>query len=227
MSEASSDGESIFDNGTSGQASSASSASSRSGDGRRRDDACIVGMACRVPGASRPSELWENILSQKDMQRKMPEDRFNVDAFYHPNSSNKGTTNAKYGYFLDQDISMFDASFFNISGKEAEAMDPQHRLLLEVVYEALEDSGIDMYDIAGTTTSVYCGSFTNDYNAMTTKDLEGTCHSRKATMEGGGGLSRSTPCSTSFCPFFLKFRMLISCSIPQVHRDRNGQFYTI
>ena len=51
-------------------------------------------------------------------------------------------------------------------------MDPQHRLLLEVVYEALEDAGIDMNEIAGTTTSVYCGSFTNDYNAMTTKDLE-------------------------------------------------------
>ena len=48
-------------------------------------------------------------------------------------------TNAKYGYFLDQDISHFDAGFFNISGKEAEAMDPQQRLLLEVVYEALED----------------------------------------------------------------------------------------
>lgn len=47
--------------------------------------------------------------------------------------------NAKYGYFLDQDISQFDAGFFNISGKEAEAMDPQQRLLLEVVYEALED----------------------------------------------------------------------------------------
>ena len=48
-------------------------------------------------------------------------------------------TNAKYGYFLDQDIGEFDAGFFNISGVEAEAMDPQQRILLEVVYEALED----------------------------------------------------------------------------------------
>ncbi|KAL4910890.1 beta-ketoacyl synthase [Aspergillus multicolor] len=50
-------------------------------------------------------------------------------------------------------------------------MDPQQRLLLEVVYEALEDAGITLDEISGSQTSVYCGSFTNDYNAMTTKDL--------------------------------------------------------
>lgn len=81
-------------------------------------------------------------------------------------------TNAKYGYFLDEDIGLFDSGFFRISGKEAEAMDPQQRLLLEVVYEALEDAGISLSEIDGTQTAVFCGSFTNDYNAMTTKDLE-------------------------------------------------------
>lgn len=171
-SETSSDRGSVFEREERSSDTSVSTSPSRDGNSRQRDPACIVGMACRVPGASRPSELWDHILGQRDVQRKMPEDRFNVDAFYHPNPSNKGTTNAKYGYFLDQDISLFDASFFNISGKEAEAMDPQHRLLLEVVYEALEDAGVDMHEVAGTTTSVYCGSFTNDYNAMTTKDLE-------------------------------------------------------
>jgi acyl transferase domain-containing protein len=48
-------------------------------------------------------------------------------------------TNAKYGYFLDQELSLFDNEFFRISGIEAESMDPQQRLLLEVVYEALEN----------------------------------------------------------------------------------------
>ena len=51
----------------------------------------IVGMACRLPGADNPSQLWENIILQKDLQRKMPSDRFNIDAFYHPNGANKGT----------------------------------------------------------------------------------------------------------------------------------------
>lgn len=81
-------------------------------------------------------------------------------------------TNARFGYFLDQDIGNFDAAFFGISGKEAEAMDPQQRLLLEVVYEALENAGITLQEIRGSLTSVFCGSFTNDYNAMLTKDLE-------------------------------------------------------
>ncbi|KAL8725318.1 MAG: hypothetical protein Q9166_007424 [cf. Caloplaca sp. 2 TL-2023] len=153
------------------------------------DPAVIVGLACRVPGAQNPSQLWNHIIEQRDVQRKMPLDRFNVDAFYHPDGTNKGTTNAKYGYFLDQDIGAFDAGFFNISGKEAEAMDPQQRLLLEVVYEALEDgnqtaccqtrrswltrhtAGISLQSINDSQTSVFCGCFTNDYNAMTTKDL--------------------------------------------------------
>ncbi|KAL8701333.1 MAG: hypothetical protein Q9224_000549, partial [Gallowayella concinna] len=139
--------------------------------GMMEDPTVIVGLACRVPGAQNPSQLWDNIMEQKDLQRKMPSDRFNVDAFYHPDGTNKGTTNAKYGYFLDQNLGEFDAGFFNISGREAEAMDPQQRLLLEVVYEALEDAGIPLQSINGSQTSVFCGCFTNDYNAMTTKDL--------------------------------------------------------
>ena len=55
------------------------------------DPAVIVGLACRVPGARNPSQLWSLIEEQRDMQRKMPADRFNVDGFYHPNGANKGT----------------------------------------------------------------------------------------------------------------------------------------
>ncbi|OGM44044.1 hypothetical protein ABOM_007790 [Aspergillus bombycis] len=136
------------------------------------DPAVMVGYGCRVAGADRPSKLWDNINAQVDMRKEIPADRFNINNFYHPDGTHKGTTNCKYGYFLDQDIGMFDRSFFRISPKEAEAMDPQQRLMLEVVYEALEDAGIPLEDIWGTRTSVFCGSFSNDYNAMTTKDLE-------------------------------------------------------
>lgn len=55
------------------------------------DPTVIVGLACRVPGAQNPSQLWNHIMEQKDVQRKMPSDRFHVDAFYHPDGTNKGT----------------------------------------------------------------------------------------------------------------------------------------
>ncbi|KAF9892282.1 hypothetical protein FE257_002059 [Aspergillus nanangensis] len=138
------------------------------------DPSVIVGMACRVPGTNNPSKLWDNIVEKKDTWRRMPKERFNVDAFYHPESSNKGTMNAKGGYYLDQSLGDFDNEFFGISGKEAAAMDPQQRILLEVVYEALEDAGIPLDSARGTNTSVYCGTFTNanDYNSLQGQDLE-------------------------------------------------------
>ena len=55
----------------------------------------IIGMACRVAGANNPSQLWDNIVQQKDLQKKMPSDRFNVDAFYHPDGANKGTVSCR------------------------------------------------------------------------------------------------------------------------------------
>ncbi|KAG8417127.1 putative Hybrid PKS-NRPS biosynthetic cluster [Metarhizium acridum] len=152
-------------------------------NGRADDPSVIVGLACRVPGANTPSKLWQSIAEQRDVQQKMPEDRLKVDSFFHPEPTHKGTTNARFGYFLDQDIGNFDAGFFGISGKEAEAMDPQQRLLLEVVYEALENAGITLQEIRGSLTSVFCGSFTNDYNAMLTKDLE---YYPKYTVTGTG-----------------------------------------
>lgn len=57
----------------------------------KMDPSVIVGLACRVPGANNPSQLWDAIAEQKDLRRKMPDDRFNVDNFYHPDGTNKGT----------------------------------------------------------------------------------------------------------------------------------------
>ena len=55
------------------------------------DPSVVVGMACRVPGATNTSQLWKVLAEQQDLQKKMPEDRFNVDAYYHPQGMNKGT----------------------------------------------------------------------------------------------------------------------------------------
>lgn len=64
---------------------------------RADDPSVIVGLACRVPGASTPSKLWDSIAEQRDVQQKMPKDRFNVDAFYHPEPTHKATVSAGRG----------------------------------------------------------------------------------------------------------------------------------
>lgn len=60
-------------------------------NGPAEDPSVIVGLACRVPGANTPSKLWENIAEQRDVQQKMPKERLNVDGFFHPEPTHKGT----------------------------------------------------------------------------------------------------------------------------------------
>lgn len=96
---------------------------------------------------------------------KIPRDRFNPDAF-SPNMPTRG------GHFLKEDISLFDANFFLISHAEASAIDPQQRLMIEVVYEALEAAGYSLEDIAGSATGVYMGQFTSDYKELVYREME-------------------------------------------------------
>lgn len=122
------------------------------------DDIAIIGMSCRVSGANNPSELWHNLVSSKECQQSI--DRFNIGGFYHKSGgSRQGLTNVRHAYFLDGGVDKFDHDFFSISPREASAMDPQHRLLLEIAYEALENAGIPLENIAGTDTAVYAGMY--------------------------------------------------------------------
>ncbi|KAK2030548.1 ketoacyl-synt-domain-containing protein [Colletotrichum zoysiae] len=90
-----------------------------------------------------------------------------LEGFYHGDASHHGTTSSRCSYFLeDDDVTMFDAQFFSIGPQEAEAMDPQHRLLLEVVYEGLEDAGISLEETSGTATSAYVGLMSADWQDL-------------------------------------------------------------
>lgn len=131
----------------------------------------IVGMGCRFPGGSdKPSKLWDLLSNPRDVAQVIPADRFNIDRFYHKEGSHHGTTNTRMSYFLDDDVSKFDAGFFAIKPGEAEVIDPQQRLLLEVVYEALEDAGMPIHQLANSDTAVYVGIMCQDYFALQTQD---------------------------------------------------------
>ncbi|PVH77180.1 hypothetical protein DL98DRAFT_639029 [Cadophora sp. DSE1049] len=137
-----------------------------------REPIAVVGTGLRLPGSSNnPSALWDLLLEPRDLLSQIPEERFNPKAFYHPHADHHGSTNIRGSYFLDQDIRQFDANFFNIKPKEAHAIDPQQRILLEVVYEALEAAGLSIRAMAGSQTGVYVGLMCSDYADQLHRDV--------------------------------------------------------
>ncbi|KAI1827688.1 lovastatin nonaketide synthase [Xylaria intraflava] len=132
----------------------------------------IIGAACRLPGeASSLGGLWDMMKNSRTAHARVPKDRWNADAFYHPDPDRKGTLTTTHGFFLEQDIATFDAPFFSVTPKEASGMDPAKRLLLEVAYEAFENAGLPIDTITGTQTGVYVGSMTSDYEVLSTRDM--------------------------------------------------------
>ncbi len=141
-------------------------------DDDRIEPIAIVGMACRFPGADSPEAFWQLVLEGRSAIRPIPPDRWDADALYSE-SGEPGTISVRHGGFLDR-VDSFDAAFFEIAPREAESLDPQQRLLLEVTWEALEDAGVTLQDIAGSETGVFVGahSHSNDYTWLTFADPE-------------------------------------------------------
>ena len=124
-------------------------------DRDRREAVALVGLACRFPGgAEDPQAFWDLLRRGIDPIGPVPPGRWPGRADDLP----------ALGGFL-ADCESFDAAFFEITPREAAAMDPQHRLLLEVAWEALEDAAIAPDRLAGSRTGVFVGLATNDFAA--------------------------------------------------------------
>ena len=128
---------------------------------RDSEPIAVIGIGCRFPGAAGSDELWALLSDGRDAIRELPEGRFGVDQDALIESYAR-TTAPRYGAFLD-DVASFDAGFFNISPREGVAIDPQHRLLLEVAHEALEDAAEPPQRLAGSQTGVFVGAGMSDY----------------------------------------------------------------
>jgi thioester reductase-like protein len=125
----------------------------------------IVGLGCRLPGAKQPSEYWELLTQGVDAISEVPQNRWSIERYYHPEPQQPGKMCTRWGGFIDQ-IDSFDAGFFGISPKEAERMDPQHRLVLEVAWESLEEAGINPAELDGTRSGVFIGIGNYDYGRL-------------------------------------------------------------
>ncbi|KAL7772833.1 hypothetical protein CFE70_002796 [Pyrenophora teres f. teres 0-1] len=143
----------------------------------------IIGSGCRFSGhADTPSKLWDLLENPRDVSSPLPASRFNAAGFYHNDGAHHGHTNVKdlRAYFLSGDgvERKFDANFFGINNAEANVLDPQMRLLLEVTYEALEGAGVTIESLQGTNTGCYVGLMSGEYESAMLKDPEtiGTYH---------------------------------------------------
>ncbi|MCP5004756.1 MAG: type I polyketide synthase, partial [Planctomycetes bacterium] len=125
-------------------------------------DIAIVGISSKLPeGIETPGELWELLKSGGSAIGKMPPGRFEW-----PESINSQTcAGIDRGGFM-RDAGSFDAAFFRISPKEAEMMDPQQRILLELSWSCLEDAGIVPGNVEGTCTGVFIGASGSDYSKL-------------------------------------------------------------
>ncbi|WP_298242745.1 sulfolipid-1 biosynthesis phthioceranic/hydroxyphthioceranic acid synthase [uncultured Bradyrhizobium sp.] len=127
----------------------------------------VVGIGCRLPGQiDSPDAFWAALLAGTDLVTEIPQQRWNADDDYEPLAGVAGRSVSRWGAFLD-DPSGFDHRFFGVGEPEALAMDPQHRLLLEVTWEAAEHSGRDPRCLSGTEAGVFFGLSHQDYMQVT------------------------------------------------------------
>ncbi|MEV3964773.1 SDR family NAD(P)-dependent oxidoreductase [Nocardia sp. NPDC050193] len=138
------------------------------------DPIAIVGMSCRFPGrVGSPEQLWELLISGTDAIGEFPSDRgWDLEHLFDANPDRPGTSYTRQGGFLDG-AADFDAALFGIGAREAFAMDPQQRQLLEASWEALESAGIDPTSLRGSDTGVFTGACLSDYAGRVGGDLEG------------------------------------------------------
>ncbi|HEV2639091.1 MAG TPA: SDR family NAD(P)-dependent oxidoreductase [Actinocrinis sp.] len=185
------------------------------------DPVVIVGMACRYPGIGTPADLWRLLAEGRDVITDFPTDRgWATDALYAPNPAPRKTYVRRGGFLAD--ATTFDPAFFGISPRDALIMDPQHRVLLETTWHALEDAGVDPHALRGSDTGTFTGLIAGDYTSLVNdlpEDLVGqasvantpsVASGRPAYLLGlhGPALTVDTACSSSLVALHLAVRSL-------------------
>ena len=130
----------------------------------------IVGYAARFPGAQDTDGFWDVLREGRDAVSEVPKDRWDADEFFDADPDAPGKVVTRRAGFVD-DVTGFDAPFFGMSTREVRLMDPQHRVLLETAWHAVEHSGTAPTALAGTNTGVFVGLATHDYLGMASDEL--------------------------------------------------------
>nr|WP_029006511.1 type I polyketide synthase [Azorhizobium doebereinerae] len=129
----------------------------------------IVGAACRLPGAPDEARFRRMLSEGRCAIQPFPAGRWSVERFLHPRASEPGFSYSFAGGYLDAPFD-FDPTVFGMSPREAAQVDPQQRLLMEVVWEALEDARLPPSSLAGHEVGVYVGASSLDHGNLLASD---------------------------------------------------------
>lgn len=137
----------------------------------KKETLAVVGIGCRFPGGNNsPKEFWESLMNGDNEVTDVPADRWHFETFFDPSPTKSGNIKSKKGGFV-KDINKFDAGYFGYFPEEAAQIDPQQRMALEVSVEAIEDSGLSVYEISNTNTAVFISGFLYDHMCMQSESL--------------------------------------------------------
>ncbi|GAB2883510.1 type I polyketide synthase [Streptomyces mayteni] len=130
------------------------------------DSVAVVGMGCRLPGGAVDVEaFWDLLVSGRSGVVEVPADRWGLDGFFDPDPEAAGRSYSRHGGFV-RGVREFDAALFGVPAEEAVGVDPQHRFVLEVAWEALEHAGIAPDSLRGSRTGVFVGMGGSDFERL-------------------------------------------------------------
>ncbi|MFI5611060.1 aminotransferase class I/II-fold pyridoxal phosphate-dependent enzyme [Amycolatopsis sp. NPDC051903] len=143
-----------------------------------QQDIAVVGIGCRFPGARNVNEYWDLLSEPKPQFRTVPDSRWRRDSFYNDDFRDTSAAYSDKMALLD-DVGHFDAGHYGIPPRRAKSLDPQHRLLVDLTREALQDAGWEAEGFDRDDTSVIMSLAESGYREMS------TLHIRLRQLAGG------------------------------------------
>lgn len=152
-----------------------------------RDDIAIVGMSCRFPGAGNVNEYWNLLKDPQPQFAPIPRSRWVHDSFFSEDRRDSHTA------YVDRlasvaDVGMFDAKHYKIPPRRARSLDPQHRMLVDLAREAIQDAGWESRGFDRENTSVIVGLGESGYRELSAINLR-----LRQIARGEFGTARSDP----------------------------------